>query len=102
MQSDIFNINELTMILKSISQSDVKYIMILLIQRIISALNVSTDIITSIRARPIRLTVILANMSVSTFTTAIILYLSSDKPDMTVILAVCLNLHYCWYSILIK
>ena len=70
------------MILKSISQSDVKYIMILLIQTIISALNVSTDIITSIRARPIRFTVILANMSVSTFTTAVIIYLSSDKPDM--------------------
>jgi hypothetical protein len=70
------------MIVKSISQSDVKYIMILLIQRIISALNVSTDIITSIRARPIRLTVILANMSVSTFITAVILYLSCDKLDM--------------------
>ena len=70
------------MIVKSISQSDVKYIMILLIQRIISALNVSTDIITSIRAHPIRLTVILANMSVSTFITAVILYLSSDKLNM--------------------
>ena len=63
--SDILNINKLTVILKMISQSDIKCIMTLSMNTIASVLKVSTYIITSITARPIRLAVILAVMSVS-------------------------------------
>jgi hypothetical protein len=40
-------------------------------------MKVSTYIITSITLRPIRLTVILVIMSVSTFNTAVVLYVTS-------------------------
>ena len=43
-------------------------------KKITAVLKLSTDIITSITARPIRIAAVLAIMSVSTFKTAIILY----------------------------
>ena len=46
--SDIVRIKELTMILKIISQYDVKYVMVLPIKTITSVLKVLTYIITSI------------------------------------------------------
>jgi len=49
------------MILKIISQCDVKHIITLLIKTITSALNVSTYIITSVTACPIRLAVVLVH-----------------------------------------
>ena len=70
--SDILNINKLTVILKMISQSDIKCIMTLSMNTIASVLKVSTYIITSITARPIRLAVILAVMSVSTIIIVVI------------------------------
>jgi hypothetical protein len=69
--SDIVSINRLTLILKTISQCDVKHIMMLQIKTIMWVLEVSTYIIISIIARPIILTVILVIMSVSTFKTAV-------------------------------
>ena len=73
--SDIFSINRRTMILKIIGSHDVKHIMRLLITTITSVLNVSTNIITSIRGRPLRLAVIVV-MSALTFITVIIRYIS--------------------------
>jgi len=67
------DINGMTMILKIIGQCDVKHIMTLLIKTITSVLKVSTHIITSLLACPVRLAAILAIMSVSTFKTAVIL-----------------------------
>jgi hypothetical protein len=73
--SDIFSINTLTMILKIIGSHDIKHIMTLLITTITSVLNVSTNIITSITGRLIRLAVIVV-MSALAFITAIIRYIS--------------------------
>ena len=56
-------------------QLDVKHIMTSPIKTIASVLTASTDIITNIPARPIRLTEILVIMSVSTFKIAVILYI---------------------------
>jgi len=56
-------------------QLDVKHIMTSPIKTIASVLKASTDIIANIPARPIRLTEILAIMSVSTFNIAVILYI---------------------------
>jgi len=55
--------------LKNISQSEVKHIITSPIKTITSVLKVSTDIITSITARPIGLSEILMIMPVSTFRT---------------------------------
>ena len=66
---------ELTLILTIICQCDVKYIMMLLIKTIMSVLKVSTYIITSTTARPIRLAEILA--------------------------IICVDFHTCHYSIYI-
>ena len=62
------------MTLKNIDQCDVKH-MILPIKTITSVVNVSTYIITGITAHLIGLAVILEIMSVSTFKSAIILYI---------------------------
>ena len=79
LMSDIFNINELTQILKITIPSDVKHIIMLPMKPIMSDLKVVTYIITRITARPIRLTEILAIMSVSTFKTDFILYVNKSK-----------------------
>ena len=63
------------LILKIISQCDVKHIMTSLIKTIMLVLMASTDIITSIPIHPIGLPEILAIMSVSTFKIAVILAL---------------------------
>jgi hypothetical protein len=65
---------ELTLILKIISQCAFKHILTSLIKTIMPVLKILTYIITSITARPVRLAEILAVMSVSTFKTAVILY----------------------------
>ena len=57
---------------KCIDQSDVKHIMTSPINTITSVLKASTDIITKIQVLPIRLTEILAIMSVSTFKITVI------------------------------
>ena len=75
LKSDIIGINELTMILKIICQCDVRHIIMLLIKTATSLLKVSANINTSITALPIRLSEILVIMPVSTFKTAIILYI---------------------------
>ena len=62
--------------MKIIGQRDVKHIMTLLVKIITSVLNVSTYIITSITVGLIRLAAILSIMSVSTFITAVFLYVS--------------------------
>jgi hypothetical protein len=59
-----------------IGQSDVNHIMTSLIKTIMPVLKISTYFITRITACPVRLAAILAIMSVSTFKTAVILYLS--------------------------
>ena len=70
--SEVISINKLALILK-ISHCKLKPIMTILIKKTItSALKVSTYI-TKITARSIGLTAILAILSVSTFTTAVIL-----------------------------
>ena len=61
-QSDIVNINELTLILKIIGQCDVKCIMTILIKIIMTVLKVLTYTITSITAFSIRLAIILVIM----------------------------------------
>jgi hypothetical protein len=61
------------MILKNISQGDVKHIITLPIKTKTSVVNVSTYIITGITVRHIRLAVILAIMFISTFKAPIIL-----------------------------
>ena len=68
LRRDIFNVNGLTLILKIIGQCDVKHIMTLVIKTIASVLKVRSYIIISITASPN------AIMSVSTFTTDVILY----------------------------
>jgi hypothetical protein len=73
--SDIVCINGLTLILKNIGQCDVTLWRWILIKTITSMLNFSTYIMTSITAHPIRLTVVLVIMSVSTVKTAVILYI---------------------------
>jgi hypothetical protein len=75
LKSDIIGINELTMILKIICQCDVRNIIMLLIKTATSLLKVSANINTSITALPIRLSEILVIMPVSTFKTAVILYI---------------------------
>jgi hypothetical protein len=69
------HVQELTLILKIISQCDIKHILMSLIKTIMSDLKILTYIITSFTACPVRLAAILAIMSVSTLKTAIILYL---------------------------
>ena len=64
-----------------VGQFDVKHI-ITKIKATTSVLKVSTYIITSITARPIRLTVILAIMSVSTFNSDVILYTIDYQQQM--------------------
>ena len=59
---------------KFIGQSDVMHIMTSPIKKITSVLKASTEIITNIPPRHIRLAEILVVMSVSTFKIAIILY----------------------------
>ena len=73
--SDIVSINKPTLILKNISLCDIKHIMTLPIKTITSVFKISTNIITSIAARSIRLGVIPVIMFVSTFKTDIILYI---------------------------
>jgi hypothetical protein len=76
----IFSVpTQLTLILKNISQCDVKHIMKFLKNTITSVLK--TDIITSMRDRPIRLAGILVLMFVMTVGTAVILYLSSCQSN---------------------
>ena len=75
-----------------IGQSDVKHIMTSLIKTIMSVLKATTDIITNIPTRPIRLAGLLAIMSVSTFKIAVILYVSPsdivNSSELTVILKI--------------
>ena len=68
------HVQELTLTLKIIGQCDVKHILTSQIITIMPVLKISTYIITSIAARPVRLAVILAIMSVTTFKTTVILY----------------------------
>jgi len=70
---------ELTLILKIISQCDVKHIFMSLIKTITPVMKISTYIITCITARPVGLAVILVIMSVSTFKTAIILHIYYEQ-----------------------
>ena len=80
--SDIISINRLTLILEIIGQCDVKHMMTLPIKnysdkyRPTSALKVLTYIITSIPAPPLRLDAKLMIMSVLSFKTDVIFYLS--------------------------
>jgi hypothetical protein len=69
--------------LKIIGQRDVKHIMTLMVKIITSVLNVSTYIITSITVGLIRLAAILSIMSVSTFITAVFLYVSGTVQSET-------------------
>jgi hypothetical protein len=69
--------------LKIIGQRDVKHIMTLMVKIITSVLNVSTNIITSITVGLIRLAAILSIMSVSTFITAVFLYVSGTVQSET-------------------
>ena len=68
LSSDFVCVNKLTLILKNSVQTDITE------KNLTSVLKVSTDIITSVTAHPIRLTEILAIKSVSTFKTDLILY----------------------------
>ena len=70
---------ELTLILKIIGQCDVKHILTSQIKTIMPILKISTYIITSITARPVRLASILAIMSVSTFKADVILYFPNPQ-----------------------
>jgi len=65
-----------------VGQFDVKHIITLSIKATTSVLKVLTYIITSITAHPIRLTVILAIMSVSTFNSDVILYTIDYQQQM--------------------
>jgi hypothetical protein len=56
-------------------QCEIKHIMMLQIKTIRSVLKVSTNIFTSITARPIELAVILEIMWILTFIVAVILYI---------------------------
>ena len=75
-----------------IGQSDVKHIMTSLIKTIMSVLKATTDIITNIPTRPIKLVGLLAIMSVSTFKIAVILYVSPsdivNSSELTVIMKI--------------
>ena len=77
--SDIFSINELTLILNIIGQCDVKHIMTFPIKTITLVVKVSTYIITSMAPHPTILTAILVVMSVSTFKLDIILNIFLHK-----------------------
>ena len=79
---DSVSINEPTMTVNIIGQCDNKNITTLPTKTIMLVLNVLIYIITSITAHPIRLTVILAILSVSTFITAIILYTMYDSKKL--------------------
>jgi hypothetical protein len=68
------HVQEMTLILKIISQSDVKHILTSHIKTITVVLKISTYIITGMTAPPVRLAAILDIMYVSTFKIAIILY----------------------------
>ena len=78
---DIFSIDELTLVLKITSQCtcDIKHIIMLLIKTITLVLNSWAYIIISIIAHPIRLTVILTIMSISTVIAAVILQYSQRQ-----------------------
>jgi hypothetical protein len=69
------HVQELTRIMKIIGQCDIKHVLTSLIKTTTPVLKISTYIITSITACPVELAVILAIMSVSTFKTAVILYI---------------------------
>jgi hypothetical protein len=69
--TSVSNAHVQELILKIIGQCDIKHILTLLIKTIMSVLKISTYIITSV----VRLAAILAIMSVSTFKTAVILYI---------------------------
>ena len=68
------DVQELTLILKIIGQCDFKHTLTSPIKSIMPVMKISTYIITSITARPVRLAAILVIMSVSTFKTTVILY----------------------------
>jgi hypothetical protein len=68
------HVQELTLILKIIGQCDIKHTLTSPIKSITPVMKISTYIITSITARPVRLAVILVIMSVSTFKTTVILF----------------------------
>ena len=70
-RNDTVSNNKLTVILKIIIHCGVKHIMTVLIKTITSVVNVST-----FKLQLVRLAAILAIMSVSTFTAAVILYAS--------------------------
>ena len=72
------SINVLTLILKIIYQYGVKHINTLLIKTTPVILKVVTYVIISNTARPLRLSVVLVIMSISTLKTAIILYFFID------------------------
>jgi hypothetical protein len=72
---DIVSINELTLKLKIVGQHDIKSIKTSQMKKTTTVLKVLIYIITSIIAHPTRLTDILTIMSVSTFKTAVILYI---------------------------
>jgi len=75
MSSSVCHENSLQYLLNVlVGQFDVKHIITLSIKVTTSVLKVLTYIITSITARPIRLSVILAIMSVSTINSDVILY----------------------------
>ena len=71
------NGQELNLILKINSQCDVKHISTSLIKTITPVLKILTYIITSIAAHPVGFAEIVVLMSVSTFKTAVILYISN-------------------------
>jgi hypothetical protein len=71
------NGQELNLILKINSQCDVKHILTSPIKTITSVLKILTYIITSITARPVGFAEIVVIMSVSTFKTDVILYISN-------------------------
>ena len=76
----------LILILKFITQCEVKHIIMLLIKTITSVLKVLKYIITSIIVSPLGLAALLEEMSVSTFITVVILYLSRDQREMNFLL----------------
>jgi hypothetical protein len=78
-QSDIVSVYLVILILENIGQCDITLWRLIAIKRITSLLKVSAYIITGtgITARPIRLVAILVIISVSTFKTDVILYLTN-------------------------
>lgn len=73
--TDISSLDGLTLILKIMCQCDIKHFMMYQIKTIISVLKVLIYVITCITAHPFRLAVFLVINYISTFTTAVILYL---------------------------